>query len=162
MTVKTNYMIQRLQSVYLSLTTLLSLLFLNGNILSLINKTGSVFGITFSGIIRNTQGAAPELIEKLLPLSIIILIVPIVALVAIFLFKNRILQMRIVMAQTCMVVLLILILGYYSYVIITKYDASVNIGFKMFLPIVLLILSALAYRGIKKDELLVKSYDRLR
>ena len=50
----------------------------------------------------------------------------------------------------------------YSYIILTKYNAEIIPGFKMVIPVIQLILSILAYRGIRKDDALVKSYDRLR
>jgi hypothetical protein len=155
-------MIQRLQSLYLLLTTLLSILFLNGTFLSFINKTGSALKVTFSGLFLEAQGANIQLLEKVLPLSVLFVIIPLFSLVIIFLFKNRILQLRLVMVLIIMNVLLILFSGYYAYIAITKYEAVFTPGFKMVLPVILLILSILAYRGIKKDELLVKSYDRLR
>ena len=155
-------MIQRIQSVYLLLTTLLSILFLNGNILSFINKSGTALRITFSGIVQDIQGVAPTLVDKVLPLSVLIIIVPVLALMAIFLYKNRIIQLRVVMILIVLEILLILTEGYYSYIVISKYEGTLSPGYKMVLPVILLILSVLAYRGIKKDELLVKSYDRLR
>jgi carbon starvation protein CstA len=118
--------------------------------------------ITFPAIMRDVQGAPPEMIAKVLPLTIVIIIVPVLALVAIFLFKNRILQLRVVTILILMTVVLILLLAYYSYVVISNYDGSITLNVKMLIPVVLLILSFLAFRGIKKDELLVKSYDRLR
>jgi hypothetical protein len=70
--------------------------------------------------------------------------------------------MRVVSVLIVFEVLLILTSAYYSYVVISNYEGSLTPGLKMILPLILLILSFLAYRGIKKDELLVKSYDRLR
>jgi uncharacterized membrane protein YidH (DUF202 family) len=49
-----------------------------------------------------------------------------------------------------------------SFNIVSKFEARIIPGFKMILPILILIISILAYRGIKKDDQLVKSYDRLR
>jgi hypothetical protein len=46
--------------------------------------------------------------------------------------------------------------------IVTKFDAEIIPGFKMILPVLILITSILALRGIRKDDRLVKSYDRLR
>jgi hypothetical protein len=66
------------------------------------------------------------------------------------------------MALIIMIVLSILYSGYYAYLAISNYEAVFTPGLKMVLPVILLILSMLAYRGIRKDELLVKSYDRLR
>jgi hypothetical protein len=51
---------------------------------------------------------------------------------------------------------------YYLFWVIGKYHSELIPGFKMFVPLVILVFGILAYVGIKKDENLVKSYDRLR
>jgi hypothetical protein len=43
-----------------------------------------------------------------------------------------------------------------------KYDSDIVWSFWMLLPVLIPVSLFLAYRGIKKDEDLVKSYDRLR
>jgi len=155
-------MIQRIQSLYLFLTTLLSLLFLNGSFLSFINKTGTVIKITFTSMVKSSEGQGIELINKLLPLSIIILLIPVLSLVTIFVFKKRNIQLLLSKILIGLVTGLILVSGYYSYIIITDYSGEIVPGVKMALPLIMLILSILAFRGIRKDDRLVKSYDRLR
>ncbi len=73
---------------------------------------------------RETQGSGIELIQKVLPLSVVIIIIPVLSLVAIFLYKNRILQLRLVMALIIMIILLILLSGYYSYVVMSQYEGT--------------------------------------
>jgi hypothetical protein len=144
------------------LTTLLSLFFLNGSYLSFINKTGNVYKIGFADLVRNTPGQAPEIIGSLLPLTIIIIFVAVLSVITIFLFKKRKIQLLLSGILTGIVSCFILASLYYSYSVISKYDATIVPGIKMALPILQLIFSVLAFRGIKKDDQLVKSYDRLR
>jgi hypothetical protein len=155
-------MIQRIQSVHLFMTTILSLLFLNGSFLSFINKTGDVFKIGFTGIIRSTPGMPPEIIGRALPLIIIVILVTGLSLITIFLFKKRAIQLILSRLLICLISGLILISLYYSYSVISKQDATFVPGIKTALPVLQLIFSILAFRGIKKDDQLVKSYDRLR
>ena len=155
-------MIQRIQSVYLSLITLLSLLFLTGSFLTFTEKSGSLIRVAFNGIFRDNAGQNLELIEKLLPLSIIIILIPILSLIAIFIFKNRKIQMKVVLILIILSIVLIIALIHVSFRIISKFDATIIPGIKMILPVLILIISILAYRGIRKDDQLVKSYDRLR
>jgi glucan phosphoethanolaminetransferase (alkaline phosphatase superfamily) len=155
-------MIQRIQSVYLFLIALLSLLFFSGSIVNFINGSGSVYKITFESIIKSTEGQGLEIIEKLLPLTILIILIPIVSLITIFIFKNRKIQLRLAMFLMILCTLLVIALIHGSIITITKFEATITPGFKMILPLVMLILSFLVYRGIKKDDHLVKSYDRLR
>jgi glucan phosphoethanolaminetransferase (alkaline phosphatase superfamily) len=155
-------MIQRIQSVYLSIIALISLLLIKGSIIVFSEKTGSIIILTFNGIFRKNSGQGSELIEKLLPLSILLILIVIVSLITIFVFKNRKIQMRLAMFLMIISTLLIIAFIHGSIIIISKFGASITPGIKMILPPVILILSVLAYRGIKKDDQLVKSYDRLR
>jgi Domain of unknown function (DUF4293) len=155
-------MIQRIQSLYLSLTILLSLLFLKGSILNFIDKSESVIKITFRWIIRDTGVQGFELIEKILPLSIIIILIPALSLLTILFFKNRKIQLWLALSGIFLAAGLILISSYYIYIVCTKYSTEIIPGFKMVLPVLILIFAILAYRGIRKDDRLIKSYDRLR
>jgi peptidoglycan/LPS O-acetylase OafA/YrhL len=97
-----------------------------------------------------------------LPLSVLIILIPIISLVTIFVFKNRKIQMRLAIFLMILCTLLVIALIHGSIIIISKFGANITPGYKMLLPLVVLILSVLAYLGIKKDDRLVKSYDRLR
>ena len=155
-------MIQRIQSLYLFMTTLLSLLFLNGSFLSFINKSGSVIKVTFTGVLKSTGGQGFEIIEKLVPLSALIILIPLISLITIFLFKNRKIQLRFSLFLVILTSILVIAFLHVSMSIISKFGSSLILGFKIILPLFLLIFSILAFRGIKKDDQLVKSYDRLR
>jgi len=155
-------MIQRIQSLYLSLTIILSLLLIKGSILTFFDNSGAAINITFSGIVKVIEGQSTELIGKLIPLSALIIAIPAIALITILLFKNRKVQMRLTIMGTILTISLIGLLAYHSYSIIDKYNASIRPGLKMIFPILILIFNILAYIGIRKDERLVKSYDRLR
>jgi len=155
-------MIQRIQSVFLLLTTLLSLLFLGGNMLRFTEASGSILGITFRGIYRYGAGSPPELLGGILPLILLILLVAIVSLIAILFFRNRKLQMKLTAAAIVLSSIIIVVTAVYAVFIIRKYDSDIIWSFRMFLPLLIPVCLVLAYRGIKKDEDLVKSYDRLR
>ncbi|HUX57988.1 MAG TPA: DUF4293 family protein [Bacteroidales bacterium] len=155
-------MIQRLQSLYLSLTILLPLLFLKGSFLTFIDKSGSAIKITFNGIVKVTDTQGFELVEKLLPLSTLIIVIPVLSLITLLLYKNRKIQKLFAVIIIVLASGLIVISAYYSFTICNNYSTAVILGVKMGIPILILILSILAYNGIRKDDRLVKSYDRLR
>ena len=155
-------MIQRIQSLYLFLATLLSSLFFKGGIINFSEKSGSVIKVTFNGLLSNSGGQTFEHIENLLPLSVLIILIPVVSFITIFCFKNRKLQLLLALSVIILTVGLIVASVYYSWYVISEYKAGIIPGFKIILPVVILILSILAYRGILKDDRLVKSYDRLR
>jgi hypothetical protein len=155
-------MIQRIQSLYLSLTILLSLLFLKGGFINFTEKSESVIKISFRGIIRVTGGQGSELIEKLIPLSAIIILIPLMSLITIILFKRLKIQIWLTLSVIILIIGLIIVSILYSWSVITGYGAELIPGFKMIIPVLMFIFAVLAYRGIQKDDRLVKSYDRLR
>lgn len=155
-------MIQRIQSFYLFITSVLSFGFISGGIINFSELTGSSIKVTFSTILREGGMLATVVIQDVLPLTILIILIPIISMVTIFIFKNRVIQLIFAKILLVLISVFIIALAVYSYLIMNKYDAELILGFKMFLPLIQLIFSYLAYRGIKKDDNLVKSYDRLR
>ncbi len=82
-----------------------------------------------------------------------------IAFFAIFDYKNRRRQMLLCRVGQ----LLLLIWGVvYALMVYTETTSSVRVQFGLCLPIVSLILFQLAYKGIKHDDDLVRSADRLR
>lgn len=155
-------MIQRIQSVYLLLTAILSFLFLKGSIITFIDRSGYLIKMTFNQIIRESPVAAVEILEKTFAVTLFIILIPVLSAIIIFIFKNRNLQKRLVRFLIIVVIAFIFTSCLYAYIIITKYNSEIVPGFKMVIPLLQLIFSVLAYRGIIKDDNLVKSYDRLR
>ena len=93
-------------------------------------------------------------------------ITPIISLVSIFMFKKRILQMRLNSFNIILMVFQIIsMLGYFFYNKsnnIVEEIISSHILMPFALPIINIILTYLAIRAIGKDEALVRSLDRLR
>ena len=118
--------------------------------------------MSFNAVIRNNAGKATEMVEKLLPLSVLIVLITVISLATIFFFKKRKVQMQLSRFLILLAGILVVACIHVSFRIVSKFDAGIIPGLKMILPVLILIISILAYRGIRKDELLVKSYDRLR
>jgi len=130
--------------------------------MNFINGSGESFKITFEGVFSSPDGLNFALKEKVLLLTGMIIVIPLLSLVAILLFKNRKIQMFIVMSVIVFASGLFATYCYTVYSVITEYKSSVIPGLKMVIPIFILIFSYLAYVGIRNDDRLVKSYDRLR
>ncbi|OFY62287.1 MAG: hypothetical protein A2V64_05410 [Bacteroidetes bacterium RBG_13_43_22] len=155
-------MIQRIQSIYLLLTTLFSVLFLSGNIIKFTDSSGNLITMKYSGLVRYVEESTPELPGKLFPLIILILLITILSLAVIFLFKNRKLQMQLTIGLLILAILLIVTVVAGSFYIMSRYEASIVLTIKLILPLLMVVCLYLAYRGMKKDETLVESLDRLR
>jgi len=136
----------------------LSGLMMTGDLMILDNGTGTLFSVSFAGL----GEVGGKLLQRLWPLSVIIALVPLLALTAIFLYKNRSLQMRVTMLML-LLSLGTLILGAF-YVIM--FDRKIEVSFiwkvKVLFPLLSAIFAWLAYRKIMQDDLMIKSYDRLR
>jgi Ca2+/Na+ antiporter len=155
-------MIQRIQSLYLLLTSVLSALFLSGSFLRFFNNSGAKIVLNFDGIWQSALEGGRELIQGQILLSVIMILIVLISLTAIFLFKNRKLQMKLAKALIIISAASIFLIVFYAFLVSAKYQADIALCIRMFLPLLILLFSVLAFRGIRKDENLVKSYDRLR
>ncbi|MGA1976520.1 MAG: DUF4293 domain-containing protein [Bacteroidales bacterium] len=155
-------MIQRIQTVYLLFGAIASCLLFGGNYLMFIDETGRETLIKFSGIYQQAGNGMVELIKNFLPVTAIIALIPLLALIAIFFFKNRKLQIRITYSLIFLEIVLILLTLVYVVSFTSRHSYSIKPGFIIIMPLISLILFLLACRSIKKDDELVKSYDRLR
>lgn len=147
-------MIQRIQTVFMFVAgVLIASLFAQKFADIVVNDELYIFNAF--GIFKNE-----ELIFSGLPILIFIGIITALHFVAIFLFKKRILQIR-VLAFT--IILLVGLCGMFFYFTYASFD-EVKVAFKVGVafPIVALILDWLAIRAIGKDEALIRSLDRLR
>lgn len=156
-------MIQRIQTIYLLLTTIFSGLFLNGNILRFINTAGIQLHMKLTGIYSSASaGQAGALVNQVIPFTVTGILIPLCSVITIFLFRNRKLQIKFSLVLIFLLAALILILTAYSVYISKEFNVLPATGFKAVLPLLSLLTAILAYRGIRKDIELVSSYERLR
>ena len=79
------------------------------------------------------------------------------SLLGLFMFKNRKFQMKLIR----LTVLIQMIIGIRIFMLFNKFEVVLNSSF-LFLMAFTLIALIMAYRGIKKDDDLVRSIDRIR
>ena len=107
---------------------------------------------------------------KTWPLMVLAILVGAITLVSIFLYKKRIMQMRVVAVAFLLNVVYVFLLFFWAVDAYAKvvgqtmnaFDPQVTWLAGAYAPIVSLVFLALAHRGIKKDELKVRAADRLR
>lgn len=157
-----NIMIQRIQSLYLLLTSIASVLFLSGNFLSFFNDSGSGIFMNYLGLWKAEPGGEPQMLESQIIIPIVVILIFILSTVVIFLYKNRKLQIKLALAAVLLSSVLTALTAWFAYSAGEKYQAVLNPGIRTFLPLIILLFSILALLGIRKDENLVRSYDRLR
>ncbi|MFD2726668.1 DUF4293 domain-containing protein [Hyunsoonleella rubra] len=136
-------MLQRIQSVFLLLAA------------------GNALGLIFVFHLWVTNDETVIFAQDKLPFFLAFLASGALSLITIFLFKNRKLQF---VLGRLNIILNFFLLGFFVYLSLNlsgETEVSEK-GIGMFLPIVSIVLLALANKAIKKDEDLVKSVDRLR
>ena len=155
-------MIQRIQSVYLLLTFLLSVLFLSGDFFSFINPEGTEIILKFNGLWRSADAGRSVITGNHYFLTVIIVLIALLSAADIFLYGKRRLQ---IMGAKILIVLAaasVVLTVYYLVQIPALYEVTPVPGIRIIIPPLILILCLLAHRGIRKDEELVRSYDRIR
>jgi len=154
-------MIQRIQTFWLLISAISSGFLTRGGIIDFINREGQKYFTGFSGISKLNE-LGHEVIIRSVPLEILIILILLLSVISILSFKSRRIQKIVTLMVIGFSICLIILVSYYSYFLVKNYNAELVPGIKMFFPLIILISVVLAYRGISKDENLVKSYDRLR
>ncbi len=154
-------MIQRIQTIWLLLSAILSGFLTRGGIVNFIDKSGQKFYTGFAGIYKQIENGT-EALRSSIPMASLIVLIPLISLIVIFLYKNRkllkVFNLVLISLSLCLIILVI----FYSHILSRGYGAALVPGVKMTFPPLILIFEVLAYSGISKDDRLVKSYDRLR
>lgn len=149
-------MIQRIQSVYLLIVAILSVIVMSNPIGSFIAADNSI--VEFTNLSLIDQSGVED--YKPWALFAILMISAIISLITIFLYRKRMLQIRLTLFN------IILAIGYYvilvTFVFMLKGESTFVPSWMVCLPFVGIVLDWLAIRAIGKDEMLVKAYERLR
>ncbi len=155
-------MIQRIQTIYLSLVFLFTFLFLifpKGTI-----DTGTmIYEVRIWNIISAESG---EKIEFNHFLGIVSIILPFVIMIlssyTIYIYKKRLLQIK--LGKINIFIHLILVVSTFFYLDALKENlrGEFSYGVAVVLPLLSMLLLLLANRAIRRDENLVRSADRLR
>jgi hypothetical protein len=154
-------MIQRIQTLWLSLCTILSLLMLNGHFLGFRDRNNEIFTLGFNGL-SSVSGNMTRTISSSILIPAILIIIPSVSVLAIFLYRKHHIQKIAVLVVIIASFVLCLGEAYYWNIIAGKHGGVLLPGIKMIFPLIIIILAILAFMGIRKDENILRSYDRLR
>ena len=155
-------MIQRIQTLYLLVIVILSGITLFSPFAALTNVAdGLQYVVNLKGV-SLVASTGNQLIQNVWALTALMSIIPLVALTTVFLYKKRILQIRLSIFNT------VLMAGYYGLLFIylwqsgEKLHAEWSLEIVSAFPLINIVLNVLAIRSIGKDEALVKSLNRIR
>ncbi len=153
-------MIQRVQSLYLFFAVIGMALMLIFPIANLIGAGDLSYEYLFYGIVTSEDSS--EVIISTIPLACLLFAIPLMSLITIFLFRNRVLQLRLCVFNIIWMIGALILTWYYTYEAGRSLDVEALFSFPAIMPLVSAILSYLAFRGIRRDELLIRSVDRIR
>ncbi|MCC7502572.1 MAG: DUF4293 domain-containing protein [Flavobacteriales bacterium] len=158
-------MIQRKQTVFLALAALLAGLMFAFPLVSYLRMDHQAFVLRIWGLFNADGSAVPDVALKL-PIHVVTGILVALLLACIFLYGSRGRQLRFV-RMTYLFALAVQVGALITHMSVRAYLAQgssveYTFGPSYFFPIGILVLSYLAERGIRKDEELIKSMDRLR
>ena len=144
-------MIQRIQSIYLFISTLLS-----GGLIFILNLWTNEQGVDF--FVMDSFSSENILLKVM---AVLFFVSAVLTFVAIFQFKNR--QLQFVLGRLSILTNFIIlgIIVYFSQNLSGEIHVSEK-GIGLLIPILTIVFVVIANKAIKKDEELVKSVDRLR
>lgn len=161
-------MIQRIQTIYLLAVVALGIALIWLPAIIFVSAEGAetlrIWELGATGLNEVTETElSPVVLHGVWGLTVTTVLIPILALVDIFLYKKRLLQARLNIFQV------MLCLGYYGVIAIYVWLMKMNVegvewsmDFWAAIPLVCMVLTLMATRRILKDEALVRAADRLR
>jgi len=156
------FMLQRIQTLYLLAIVVLSGFVIFSPLASLVNNIDNlIYQVDFKGIsLVKTTGSIIE--SRIWGLTSISCVIPIIALITIFSFKNRMKQIRLSVINMFFMICFYIFLLLYLWAGCQRLHADWHLKLVAAFPLINLILNYLAIGSIGKDEKLVKSTERLR
>ena len=157
-------MIQRIQTIYLLISLILISLMFWFPLTGLFVDGSLQYTYLYRGIYDIT-GKIEILAVSTIPLAILFTIILALNLVSIFLYKNRLLQMRVSILNIFLMLGSLGLMYFYVWLAQTELNAVIkydNLNLIPILPVISAILTFIAFRAINKDQKLIKSLDRIR
>lgn len=152
-------MLQRSQTLILLGAFVLNILLLFGHFATFAGE-GEEYLLKHSGLV-NAAGELAALATW--PLLALVILVALLSFLSIFSYKNRMRQMRLCTFGILLSLGLVGMMLYYTWVAGNHLpDAHRLFSWRFVIPPVNMVLFYLAFRRIRRDDLLVKAFDRIR
>ena len=156
-------MIQRVQSIYLLLVTVVLSFVLVRPYADTSLTDSRELQFKAHAITIQSGEETVSVYKSTIPVVLLIVVSGLLSFVTIFLYTHRILQIRLTFLNMILIIVLIgTMLSYYLSVQHGNATDESNFRLGMAFPFLALVFSTMAIRSIRHDELLVKSYDRIR
>ena len=154
-------MIQRIQTVYLLIAEILIGLLYFVSFAEISANKGNLYRVDLQGI-YSQEATQNELFQRNWLILVIWAICLIVLFSAIFLYKNRKLQKRVSIINSLLSLVLSGLIFLKVWMTARQLTGHYSLSLYLVFPVISAILIYLAIKAIEKDELLVRSIDRIR
>jgi hypothetical protein len=158
-------MIQRIQTIYLSLVFVAMALLFAFPLAQFFSENGA-YVLSVKGL-QNMVPGGPDVFNPLIYIPLILFSagIGLLALFTIFQYKNRLFQIK--LTNIGVFLAIVLIMGiFFLYIPMIEKKISIvpdySKAFGIYLPLVALVFMVMANRAIKRDDKLIRSSDRLR
>ena len=152
-------MIQRIQSLFLFVSLCFVIPMFFAPVAKLVYVTGDILTFNLTGYYL-TEAEITTCIRMEYSFMIFGILICALNLIIIFLYRNRVLQIRLCIYN------ILLLIGMVGVGLFTLYSIpnvrSVSFSMPAVFPVISVILHYLAFRGIRKDEMMVQALSRLR
>ena len=152
-------MIQRIQSLFLLLSAIATGLMTFNPLLN-IEATNGESGILFANAVKSV--GAGEVILPCSPLLILICLITLISLFTIFIYKKRMLQLRLTVYNMILMVGLVGLGYYFARQGANELAGSLKLAKFTIMPLIAFIFSLLAWRGVRRDYLMLRAVERIR
>lgn len=161
-------MIQRIQTIYLMIVAILGIALIWLPVVIFVSPESAaelrIWELGATGLTEITETELdPVVLHGIWGLTLTTVLIPVLAIIDIFLYHKRLLQARLNIFQV------MLCLGYYGVMAIYVWLMKMNVAdvewspdFWAAIPLICIVLTLMATRRILKDEALVRAADRLR
>lgn len=159
-------MIQRIQTAFLSVAAVLAVFIVIHPISGMSLNDGSVAYFTSFGL--KSLHEPPQIYTHTFPIGVLAIASALLSVITVFLFQKRVLQMRLCVYNILITIGLSAVMFFYYFTIkngeITDglHVIAHSFSYTIIFPFINIILIFQAFRSIRRDDILIKSYDRLR
>lgn len=153
-------MLQRIQTIYLSIALILTSALFYTKLVTL--STGkTLYTMFYNGVFTGEANSGGPVMD-MLAFTILLFVSIVLGVITIFMFKKRLLQIRIAALNIGLQIGLTALIYFFAKTAGRELDAVYSFHYSMVFPLISVILLIMAIKAIGKDEALIRSMDRIR
>jgi hypothetical protein len=154
-------MIQRIQTIYLIIAAVLLVLLFSNPVAEILISKELVLVFKFNRIMPLSVSDFRPV--SAWPVEVLLFSILLVGISTIFLYKYRILQMRLCVLNIFLMFGLAGMIYFLTRITLKQWNGQESLFlWPIVIPFISIILTFLAFKAVQKDEKLVRSYDRIR